>query len=95
MPLPLTELDQRLMNAARQAQLADPGSINALALWHTYTPCILSDSLYLVRQGIDASALAGRAGAIPPEIHGIRTHYTPPGGNRPLSSIELIHPDLA
>jgi hypothetical protein len=85
---PLTELDPRLINAARQAQLADPGSINALALWHTYT-------LYLVRQGIDASALAGRAGAIPPEIHGIRMHYTPPGGNRPLSSIELIHPDLA
>ncbi len=88
MPLPLTELDQRLMNAARQAQLADPGSINELALWHTY-------NLYLVRQGIDASALAGRAGTIPPEIHDTLMHYAPPGGNRPLSSIEFIHPVLA
>ena len=86
--LPLTELNQRLMNAARAAQLADPGSINAPALWHTYT-------LYLVRQGIDASALARRAGAIPPEVQGTLMHYAPPGGNRPLSSIEFIHPVLA
>ena len=86
--LPLAELNQRLMSAARAAQLADPGSINALALWHTY-------ALYLVRQGIDASALAGRAGAIPPEVHGTLVHYAPPGGNRPLSSIEFIHPVLA
>ena len=88
MPLSLPELDQRLMSAARAAQLADPGSINALALWHTYT-------LYLVRQGIDASALARRAGAIPPEVQGTLMHYAPPGGNRPLSSIEFIHPVLA
>ena len=88
MPLPLPELDERLMGAARAAQLADPGRINALALWHTYT-------LYLVRQGIDASALAGRVGAVPPEVHGTLMHYAPPGGNRPLSSIEFTHPVLA
>ncbi len=88
MAFPLPELDQRLMGAAREAQLADPGSINALALWHTYT-------LYLVRQGIDTSALARRAGAIPPEVHGTLMHYAPPGGNRPLSSIEFIYPVLA
>lgn len=88
MALPLTALDQRLVQAARDAQLADPGSVNALALWHSYV-------LYLVRQGIDASALAKRAGAIPPDVHGTLMHYSPPGGNRPLSSIEFTHPVLA
>jgi uncharacterized protein involved in exopolysaccharide biosynthesis len=88
MALPLPDLDQRLVSCAREAQLADPGSINALSLWHSYV-------LYLVRQGIDASALAKRAGAIPPDVHGTLMHFAPPGGNRPLSSIEFIHPILA
>jgi uncharacterized protein involved in exopolysaccharide biosynthesis len=88
MALPLPELDQRLVSCAREAQLADPGSINALSLWHSYVT-------YLVRQGIDASALAARAGAIPPDVHGTLMHFAPPGGNRPLSSIEFIHPILA
>jgi len=88
MPLPLPDLDQRLVSCAREAQLADPGRINALSLWHSYV-------LYLVRQGIDASALAARAGAIPPDVHGTLMHFAPPGGNRPLSSIEFIHPILA
>ena len=87
MAVPLPELDQRLVGCAREAQLADPGSINALSLWHSYV-------LYLVRQGIDASALAARAGAIPPDVHGTMMHFAPPGGNRPLSSIEFIHPIL-
>jgi len=84
----VAELDVRLSNAARDAQLADPGSINALALWHTYV-------MFLVRQGIDASVLARRAGVIPPDVHATLMHYSPPGGNRPLDSIEFIHPVLA
>lgn len=88
MPLATTELDQRLTIAAREAQLADPGSINALALWHSYV-------LYLVRQGIDASSLTRRVGAIPPDVHGTLMHFAPPGGNRPLQDIEFIHPILS
>jgi len=88
MPVQLAELDQRLSGAARDAQLADPGGINALALWHTYV-------LYLVRQGIDASSLARRVGSIPPDIHGTLMHFAPPGGNRPLNEIEFTHPILA
>ncbi len=88
MPLPLNELDTRLANAAHEAQLADPGSINALALWHTYV-------LFLVRQGIDVSVLTRRVGTIPPEVHGTMLHFAPPGGNRPLDSIAFIHPVLA
>ena len=86
--LSLTELDSRLADAARAAQLADPASVNALALWHTYV-------VFLVRQGIDAYALARRAGAIPPDVHGALAHFAPPGGNRPLDSINFIHPALA
>ena len=61
--------------------------MNALSLWHSYV-------LYLVRQGIDASALAKRVGAIPPNIYSTLMHFAPPGGNRPLSSINFIHPAL-
>ena len=86
--LSLTELDSRLADAARAAQLADPASVNALALWHTYV-------VFLVRQGIDAYALARRAGAIPADLHGALAHFAPPGGNRPLDSINFIHPALA
>ena len=88
MPLPLDELDTRLANAAHEAQLADPGSINALALWHTYV-------LFLVRQGIDVSVLTRRVGTIPPEVQGTLLYFAPPGGNRPLDSIAFIHPVLA
>ena len=88
MPLASNELDKRLTGSARDAQLADPGGINALALWHSYV-------LYLVRQGIDSASLTGRVGAIPPDIHGTLMHFAPPGGNRALGDIEFIHPVLA
>ncbi|MCG6967257.1 MAG: hypothetical protein LJE59_12170 [Chromatiaceae bacterium] len=88
MALPVADLDARLSRAAQDAQLADPGSVNALALWHTYV-------VYLVRQGIDASALARRVGSVPQGVMGTLMHYAPPGGNRPLSSIDFTHPALA
>lgn len=88
MPMPTDQLDQLLTGSARDAQLADPGGIGALALWHSYV-------LYLVRQGIDSSALSGRVGAIPPDVHGTLMHFAPPGGNRPLRDIEFVHPILA
>ena len=87
MMLPVAELDQRLAQAARAAQLADPGSINALALWHSYV-------VYLVRQGIDVSALTQRVGNVPPGVLGTLLHYAPPGGNRPLGNIDFTHPAL-
>ena len=88
MAVPVAELDTRLAGAAKDAGLADPVSINALALWHTYV-------LFLVRQGIDASALARRVGGIPPEIQRTLMHFAPPGGTRPLDSIDFTYPALA
>ena len=87
MALPVSELNARLVRAAQDAQLADPGSINALALWHTYV-------IYLIRQGIDASALAGRAGAVPSDVYAVLMHYAPAGGSRPLSTIDFTYPAL-
>jgi len=87
MAVPVAELDARLTHAAQQAQLADPGSINALALWHSYV-------VYLMRQGIDASALAQRVGTVPPGVLGALVHYAPPGGTRPLSAIDFTYPAL-
>ncbi|MGB5254980.1 MAG: hypothetical protein WBN68_19910, partial [Sedimenticolaceae bacterium] len=87
MALPVSDLNARLVRAAQDAQLADPGSINALALWHTYV-------IFLIRQGIDASALAGRAGAVPSDVYAVLMHYAPAGGSRPLSSIDFTYPAL-
>ncbi len=87
MALPVSDLNARLVRAAQDAQLADPGSINGLALWHTYV-------IYLIRQGIDASALAGRAGAVPSDVYAVLMHYAPAGGSRPLSSIDFTYPAL-
>ncbi len=87
MTLSVADLDQRLNEAAGRARLADPGSVNALALWHTYV-------LYLIRQGIDTSALTKRVGAIPSELFRALVHFAPPGGNRPLDSIDFTYPAL-
>ena len=84
---PIGEVEFRLVNAARTAQITDPTSINALALWHSYV-------VYLVRQGIDDLALTNRVGPIHPDIYQALTHFAPPDGNRPLSSIDFIHPAL-
>jgi uncharacterized protein involved in exopolysaccharide biosynthesis len=88
MALPVAELDERFARYAQDAGLADPHSVNALALWHSYV-------LHLIRQGIDGSALARRVGAVPSAVLGTLMHYAPPGGNRPLSSIDFTHPALA
>jgi hypothetical protein len=87
MPMPLMELDQRLTDIAYKAHLADPGTVNALSLWHSYV-------VFLVRQGIDASSLTRRVGAITSDLHGALMNFSPSGGNRALSSIEFTHPAL-
>lgn len=87
MSLPVAQIDSHLRAGAQDARLADPGSVNALALWHTYV-------VFLIRQGVDASALAQRVGAVPPEVLATLMHYAPPGGHRPPGSIEFTHPAL-
>ena len=87
MSQPVAEIDSRLRAGARDARLADPGNINALALWHSYV-------VFLIRQGIDAPALAQRVGAVPPEVLNALMHYAPPGGSRPPGSIEFTYPAL-
>ena len=87
MSQPVAEIDNRLRAGAQDARLADPGSINALALWHSYV-------VFLIRQGIDAPALAQRVGTVPPEVLNALMHYAPPGGSRPPGSIEFAHPAL-
>ena len=87
MAMSVADFDQRLDAAANRARLADPSSIDALALWHTYV-------VYLIRQGIDTSALTKRVGSISGELFGALVHFAPPGGNRPLDRIELTYPAL-
>ena len=87
MAMPLMELDQRLTDIAYKARLAAPETVNALSLWHSYV-------VFLVRQGIDASSLTRRVGAIASDLHGALMNFSPAGGNRALSSIEFTHPAL-
>ncbi len=86
-PVPIAEIEFRLVNAAREANLSDPPSINGLSLWHSYV-------VYLVRQGIDDSELVNRVGAIPPEVHQALKQFSPPDGNRAPSSIDFAYPAL-
>ncbi len=88
MALTVAELDGRLRSAAQDAGLADPGSVSALAVWHSY-------AVYLVRQGIGVSSLMQRVGDLPSGALGALLHYAPPGGDRPSSAIDSIHPALA
>ena len=88
MALPVAELDTRLRSAARDGQLVDPGSVNALAVWHSYV-------VYLVRQGIEVSALIERVGDLPSSALGALLHYAPPGGKRPSAAIDFTYPALA
>lgn len=85
MTIPLSELDRRLVDAARDADLGDPESVNALALLHSYV-------LYLIRQGIERSALTRHIGDIPPAMHEVLQRCAPPGGARPLESIDFNYP---
>ncbi len=87
MALPIAEIDRQLLHAAQTAGLADSQGVDALALWHTYV-------VYLVRQGIDASSLGRRVGAIPQDVFGALKHFAPPDGNRPLGSIAFTYPAL-
>ncbi len=84
----LPDLDAGVAGAARDAQLTDPGSINAMALWHSYV-------VFLIRQGIDREDLVHRVGAIPPEVNATLMHFAPPGGPRSLANIEFTHPVIA
>ena len=88
MTLTVAELDGRLRRAAQDAGLADPGSVNALAVWHSY-------AVYLVRQGIGVSSLMQRVGDLPSGALGALLHFAPPGGDRPSSAIDTTHPALA
>ena len=85
--LSVSELDQRLTTAAEKAAITDPTGVSALALWHTYV-------LFLIRQGIDTATLHARVGSIPPETMNTLLNYTPPGGQRPATSIEFTYPVL-
>jgi len=68
--VPITEIEFRLVNAAREANLSDPPSINGLSLWHGYV-------VYQIRQGIDDSELINRVGVIPPEVHQALKQFSP------------------
>jgi uncharacterized protein involved in exopolysaccharide biosynthesis len=86
--LTLSELEQQLLHIAHDKRLDDPGTVNALALWHTYV-------LHLVRQGIDRDTLEARVGLIPPQVLDSLMEQAPPGEARAPERIDFTYPALA
>jgi succinoglycan biosynthesis transport protein ExoP len=56
--LPIAELNSRLARAALDANLAQPGSVDALSLWYSY-------AAFLARQGVPIEDLEANVGVIP------------------------------
>lgn len=87
MPLTVAELDRHLAELATRSGLSDPGSINALALWHTYV-------VHLARQGTDQTTLGERVGTLSGEMLSALRTYAPPGEPRPIDAIAFTYPAL-
>ena len=86
--MPVAELDHHLRGAAQAAGLAEPNTVNAMSLWHTFV-------VYLLRQGIDDDALVARVGMIPPDILRALRDFSPPDGTRAVEHIDFVYPALA
>lgn len=87
MPLTVAACNERLAATAARIQLSEPGTIDALSLWHTYI-------LFLIRQGIAGADLSARVGALPAPALDALAPFAPAGGGRPLNDIELVFPAL-
>lgn len=85
--LPTEELDANMAVAAADAGIANPITVNAAALWHTYV-------LFLVRQGARLSDLPQRVGNLAPDVQLALAYFSPPGENRPLAGINYVYPTL-
>jgi uncharacterized protein involved in exopolysaccharide biosynthesis len=85
MPLTVAACNEQLAVTATQAKLDEPGTIDALALWHSYI-------LFLVRQGIQEADLSARVGALPAPVLDALAPFAPAGDRRPISDIQVVYP---
>ena len=76
MSQPVAEIDSRRAPAPGIYDWRTPGTSMPSRCWHSYV-------VFLIRQGIDAPALAQQVGAVPPEVLNALMRYAPPGGSRP------------
>ncbi|WP_051331855.1 GumC family protein [Methylocaldum szegediense] len=81
------DLESLIACAAIDSGLAQPETINAAALRHTYIS-------YLVRQGIRLSELERVVGPLPSKALASYGRFSPPGPGLPAESVPLIHPAL-
>jgi len=80
-------IDAQILCAAHDAGLADPPSIDADSLRHTYVA-------YLVRQGIRFADLTSLVGELPADLLGAYTSYAPPGPRVARDRIETSYPGV-
>jgi uncharacterized protein involved in exopolysaccharide biosynthesis len=81
------DLESLIACAAIDSGLAQPETIDAAALRHTYIS-------YLVRQGIRLSELERVVGRLPSKALAGYGRFSPPGPGLPAESVPLIHPAL-
>jgi uncharacterized protein involved in exopolysaccharide biosynthesis len=81
------ELAALIACAAVDAGIAEPGSVNADALRHTYI-------IYLVRQGIRTADLERIVGKLPAKIRAGYAQFSPPGPGLRVESVPLVFPAL-
>jgi uncharacterized protein involved in exopolysaccharide biosynthesis len=79
------DLEAELQLLAHDAGLAFPDQVDAAALRHTYV-------LYLVRQGARLRELDRVMGPLPARLLTAYAPYSPKGGGKPLSDLELLYP---
>lgn len=81
------DLESLIACAAIDSGLAQPETIDAAALRHTYIS-------YLVRHGIRLSELERIVGRLPPKALAGYGRFSPPGPGLPAESVPLIYPAL-
>lgn len=86
-PASREELAKLLYLTAVEARLAEPETVTAEAIRHTYL-------VYLIRQSLKLTELEKIAGTLPLAQISAYGRLLPPGDTRPLEEIERIHPCL-
>jgi uncharacterized protein involved in exopolysaccharide biosynthesis len=84
--LSVADLDARLRQSAQDAGLADPVSVNALAIWHSY-------QVEMMQRGAAIDDLQQRVGSLAPEQRAMLIEIAPPGSGQQASP-DWTHPAL-
>ena len=84
--LSVADLDARLCQSAQDVGLAEPASVSALAVWHSY-------QVEMMQRGVDIDQLQQWVGRLVPEQRAVLVETVPPDIVRPVEP-DWPHPAL-